>query len=386
MTGLVMGADVLVADRYRLDQPLGRGGMGEVWQAVDETLHRPVAVKLMAADPDPQMTARFHAEARAAARLNHPNLVTAFDFGDHDGRLYLVMELVEGHNLGQELAAQSRLEPSRAADIAAQAARGLAAAHQQAVVHRDIKPSNLMLAADGTVKVADFGLAQLVDEAAAALTATGRVMGTSLYLAPERALGRPAGPATDVYSLGCVLYQMLTGQPPFQGDSPISIVHQHVEKTPAPAALLHPGLPEPLSEYLPAMLAKAPEDRPTADEIADWLSGPLEPATAPDVAPAATAPIVAHRRPGAKARRSRKTTLVACAVGSVAFGAAVAVGTAATSGGHQPTSPTLPPSSPMPSTAPTTIEDTAPSTTQSPSEAAPPQDRDHDGHGKRGKK
>jgi serine/threonine-protein kinase len=357
--------------------------MGEVWQAVDETFHRPVAVKLMAVDPDPTAAARFEVEARAAARLNHPNLVAAYDSGNHDGRPYLVMELVEGHNLGQELDAQTTLEPARAADIAAQVARGLAAAHQQAVVHRDIKPSNLMLAVDGTVKIADFGLAQLIDEASAALTVTGRVMGTSLYLAPERILGHPAGPAADVYALGCVIYQMLTGHPPFQGDSPISIAHQHVEKTPAPVTLLHPCLPELLADCLPPMLAKAPETRPTAAEIAHWLEAPLEPARPPDItAPMVPLPVAAPLQRHARARKTKKTTMVACAVGVLAFGAAVAVGAAATSAGHQPTSPSLPSQSSAASPAPG-----GHIPTQSPTRSAQTPVRDHEAeHGKHGRK
>lgn len=147
---------------------------------------------------------------------------------------------------------------------AAQAAAGLAAAHQQGVVHRDIKPANLHLNADGTLKIGDFGIARFVDDPAAALTTTGQIVGTSLYLAPERALGRPAGPACDVYALGCVLYQLLTGRPPFQADTAVAILHQHLDASPVPPRQLGAEIPAAFGNYLLALLAKQPKDRPTA--------------------------------------------------------------------------------------------------------------------------
>lgn len=205
---------MLVAGRYRLEESLGRGGMGEVWRAADQVLGRAVAVKLMLGDADAESAGRFRLEARTAARLNHPHVVSVYDFGSHDGQLYLVTELVNGRSLAQELAARSPVDSVRASDIGARAATGLAAAHRQAVIHRDIKPANVMVTVDGTVKIADFGIARFADEASRALTATGRVMGSSGYLAPERALGRPAEPASDVYALGCVLYKLATGRPP----------------------------------------------------------------------------------------------------------------------------------------------------------------------------
>ncbi|WP_225849312.1 serine/threonine-protein kinase [Streptomyces sp. HPF1205] len=270
----MMGASALVAGRYRLEERLARGGMGAVWRGVDTTLGRPVAVKVLAIEDDPDLTERFRLEARAAARLNHPNLVAAYDFGAHDGRPYLVMELVDGHSLSEELAGYGPLDPDRAAGIAAQTARGLAAAHGQSVVHRDIKPGNLMLAADGTVKIADFGIARLIDEASPALTATGHVMGSSAYLAPERALGAPAVPASDVYSLGCVLYEMLTGRPPFGGGTAAAVAHQHVQATPVPPGRLRPGIPAALADLLPHLMAKDPAARPTAQELATRLEEP----------------------------------------------------------------------------------------------------------------
>lgn len=186
---------MLLAGRYRLDVEIGRGGMGEVWRAYDETLARAVAVKLLLPqDTDVTAASRFRLEAQTAGRLNHPNLVGVLDFGEYDNRLYLVMELVEGDSLAGVLTASGALPAERVADLAAQAAAGLAAAHAQGIVHRDVKPANLLLDAHGTLKIGDFGIARFLDDPGAALTATGQIVGTGLYLAPERALGRPPDP------------------------------------------------------------------------------------------------------------------------------------------------------------------------------------------------
>ncbi|WP_431950376.1 serine/threonine-protein kinase [Actinacidiphila sp. bgisy167] len=246
--------------------------MGEVWRATDEVLGRPVAVKLLLGDgSDPSAAARFRLEAQTAARLGHPHVVAVFDFGSWDGRFFLVMELVEGDSLAQLLEAGHLLGAERAAVVAAQAAAGLAAAHQQGIVHRDIKPGNLMLDATGSVKIGDFGIARFVDDPAAGLTMTGQIVGTSLYLAPERALGRTAGPASDVYALGCVLYQLLTGRPPFQGDSATALLYQHIDSAPVPPSHLGVDVPSAFEGYLLGLLAKQPEDRPTAQDVADWF-------------------------------------------------------------------------------------------------------------------
>ncbi|GAO12850.1 hypothetical protein TPA0598_13_00340 [Streptomyces lydicamycinicus] len=184
--------------------------MGEVWRAFDETLGRPVAVKLMLPhDSDPTATSRFRLEAQTAGRLSHPHVVGVLDFGEHEDRLFLVMELVDGDSLADLLTVSGPLPAEHVARIAAQAALGLAAAHRQGIVHRDIKPANLLLGADDTLKIGDFGIARFRDDPGASLTATGQIVGTSLYLAPERALGRTAGPASDAYSLGCVLYPLV---------------------------------------------------------------------------------------------------------------------------------------------------------------------------------
>lgn len=264
---------MLVADRYRLHVCIGRGGMGEVWQATDEVLGRAVAVKLMLANAaDPSAGDRFRLEAQTAARLSHPHVVGVFDFGTWDGKLFLVMELVEGDSLAGSPSDPLVLPPERVAVVAAHAAAGLAAAHRQGVVHRDIKPGNLLIDAEGTVKLADFGIARFVDDPSAALTTTGQIVGTGLYLAPERALGQPASSASDVYSLGCVLYQLLTGRPPFNADTATALLYQHIDTPPAPPAHLGVALPAEFESYLLSLLAKQPEQRPSAQAIADWFS------------------------------------------------------------------------------------------------------------------
>ncbi|XMN11597.1 serine/threonine-protein kinase [Streptomyces griseobrunneus] len=246
--------------------------MGEVWRAADEVLGRAVAVKLLLGDQaDASSTARFRLEAQTAARLSHPHLVAVFDFGAWEDRFFLVMELVEGQSLGDLLAAQERVDPEQVARIAGQAAAGLAAAHRQGIVHRDIKPGNLMLDADGSVKIGDFGIAQFVDDPSTALTTAGHIVGTSLYLAPERALGRTADSASDMYSLGCVVYQLLLGQPPFKSDTATATLYQHVDTPPVPLRQRGVGISAAFDSYLLGLLAKKPEERPTAQQVSDWF-------------------------------------------------------------------------------------------------------------------
>ncbi|RMB85581.1 serine/threonine-protein kinase [Streptomyces shenzhenensis] len=279
---------MLIAGRYRPHTALGRGAMGEVWRARDEVLGTDVAIKfLLSQSSDATATARFRLEAQTAGRLDHPHVVGVLDFGAHEDRLFLVMELVEGDSLARVLSTAGSLPPERVARIAAEAAAGLAAAHEQGIVHRDIKPGNLLLAADGSLKIGDFGIARFMDDPAAGLTATGQIVGTSLYLAPERALGRPAGPPSDVYSLGCVLYQLLIGRPPFEADTAVAILHHHLDTAPTPPRQFGVDMPPALENYLLGMLAKQPEARPTAPQVAEWFAvdswrghrEPLPPAT-----------------------------------------------------------------------------------------------------------
>lgn len=243
--------------------------MGEVFRATDEQLGRLVAVKLLLpSDHAARAAERFHREARAAARLSDPHVVSVYDFGQHGDGFFLVMELVEGRSLAEELAEHGPLPKDRAIDLIEQAAAGLAAAHREDVVHRDVKPGNLMLASDGTVKVADFGIAHLPGEGTTTLTGTGQIIGSTHYLAPERARGASSGKASDVYSLGCVLYQLVTGEPPFKAEHPAAILYQHVDTAPAPPSLTRPELGGPFEHVLLQMLAKDAADRPSAAEIA----------------------------------------------------------------------------------------------------------------------
>ncbi|ADB33470.1 serine/threonine protein kinase [Kribbella flavida DSM 17836] len=256
-----------IAKRYRLESLLGRGGMGEVWRATDEVLDRPVAVKLLPpGQTDPDAMERFRHEALTAAVVNNPHVIGIHDFGPYGDSCYLVMELVDGRNLAAELRRQGPFGPADAAWIAAQVAEGLAAAHHEGVVHRDIKPGNLLMTADRTVKIADFGIACFVTEAAGPDTPDGYVLGTSYYLAPERATAQPAGPAADIYSLGCVLHQLLTGGPPFVADTPTGVLRQHLHGCPVQPT----GVRRDFRQFLLRMLAKDPEDRPDANDVAAW--------------------------------------------------------------------------------------------------------------------
>ncbi|MFI9752954.1 serine/threonine-protein kinase [Streptomyces collinus] len=310
---------VLLAGRYRLEVEIGRGGMGEVWRAYDETLARAVALKLLLPqDTDATATSRFRLEAQTAGRLNHPNVVGVLDFGEYDNRLYLVMELVEGDSLAGVLSGSGPLPVEQVAALAAQASAGLAAAHGQGIVHRDVKPANLLLDTHGTLKIGDFGIARFLDDPGAALTATGQIVGTGLYLAPERALGKPAGPASDMYSLGCVLYQLLSGRPPFEADTAVALLHQHLDSAPVPPRELGvAALPPAFENYLLGLLAKQPEDRPTAEQAAEWFAGGAWrglPEPLPEVSPPlrpnnpASAPRHTGREPYAPAESSHPTT------------------------------------------------------------------------------
>lgn len=308
--------------------------MGEVFRGTDEQLGRPVAVKLLLPSEDSSRAAeRFHREARTAARLSDPHVVSVYDFGHHGDGFFLVMELVEGRTVAAELAEHGSLPKDRAIDIVEQAATGLAAAHREGVVHRDIKPANLLVTADGIVKVADFGIAHLPGEGSATLTVTGEIIGSMHYLAPERAKGAPAGEAADVYSLGCVLYHLVTGQPPFTAEHPAAILYQHVDAVPVLPSLVRPELGGPFEHVLLRMLAKDAADRPSAAEIA---SGALRAESVGDFAPAAivpaavpaaaavdaepgTSPLVAPGSPNP----SRKGVLLAGAIAVLATAGAV---------------------------------------------------------------
>ena len=288
------GLRTRLAGRYELDEVIGRGGMSTVYRATDAVLDRIVAVKVLSAalaEGDPVWVARFKREARAAASLTHPGVATVYDTGVEDGTRFIVMECVPGNSLATILHTEAPLDPARAARIGAQVADALSAAHAAGIVHRDIKPGNVMVAPDGTVKVLDFGIARSID--ATALTQTVSILGTAAYMAPEQASGQPADARSDIYSLGCVLYAILSGSPPFTGDLAAAVLHQHVNSAPRPLGDVVPSVPPALAGLVDRMLAKSPLDRPqSAGEVRDRLRAVLDP-TAPtvamsrDVAPAA---------------------------------------------------------------------------------------------------
>ncbi|HYP22699.1 MAG TPA: serine/threonine-protein kinase, partial [Actinomycetota bacterium] len=283
-----MKAGERVQGRYELIEPLGRGGMAEVWLARDERLERKVAVKFMAANlcHDPEFLVRFFSEAQAVARISHPNVVSVLDFGDFEDRPYLVMECAPGGSLA-DLTGEPML-PGRAAEIVAAAARGAGAAHRAGLVHRDVKPANILLDETGEPKLADFGIASSAPSEN--LTATGTAIGSPHYVSPEQASGRAVTPASDVYSLGAVLYELLTGAPPFDADNVTAIAIAHVEQPPVPPSARVEGLPAHLDDLVLSCLAKDPAARPPdGDALAATLENANATSTAwiPAVAPAA---------------------------------------------------------------------------------------------------
>ena len=265
--------------------------MSTVYRGTDLSLDRVVAVKV-AMDPllerDPVYASRFKREARAAAAISNPGIVTVFDAGADGPTRYIVMEYVEGEDLAAILRKERPLEIPRAVRIAEQVAGTLAAAHAAGIVHRDIKPGNIMVTPQGRVKVLDFGIARTSD--GVNLTQTASVLGTAPYMSPEQAMGQPADARSDIYSLGCVLYEMLTGAPPFMGDLPAAVLHQHVRVAPKPPSARNPEVPPALDALVLEMLAKSPEDRPqTALEVRDRLTA-WDSATEPTRSIAATEP------------------------------------------------------------------------------------------------
>ncbi len=260
-----------LGDRYELGETLGRGGMAEVLEGRDLRLGRRVAVKVLRPDlaKDPAFQARFRREAQSAASLNHPNIVAVYDTGEDvlgDGSTrvivpYIVMEYVDGQTLRQLLSSGRRLLPERALEITAGVLAALDYSHRHGIVHRDIKPANVMLTRTGEVKVMDFGIARALADASATMTAASAVMGTAQYLSPEQARGEVVDARSDLYSTGCLLYELLTGRPPFTGDSPVSVAYQHVSEAPIPPSHVDQAVPPALDGLVMRSLAKSPDDR-----------------------------------------------------------------------------------------------------------------------------
>jgi serine/threonine-protein kinase len=254
--------NVLLGGRYKLGEMIGTGGMADVYIAEDTRLARQVAVKVLRSDlaRDPSFVARFRKEALAAAGLNHPGIVAVYDSGEEPAP-YIVMELISGHTLRELIHKGERVPLKRALEIGEGILAALEYSHHGGIVHRDIKPANIMITDHGDVKVMDFGIARALADLGATLTSTWNVVGTAQYLSPEQALGEVADLRSDIYSTGCLLYEVLTGKPPFSGETPVSIAYQHVSGVLVAPSKIVPELPAGIDTLLTVALAKNPEDR-----------------------------------------------------------------------------------------------------------------------------
>ncbi len=267
-----MEPNELIGDRYELGEPIGRGGMATIHRATDTRMGREVAIKILREvySSDPKFVTRFQREARAASALQHPNIVQVFDYGQSGDAYYIVMELINGADLRKYLKREGVLTPDRAVEIAHDVALGLGAAHRRNIVHRDVKPQNVLLNGDGLVKLTDFGIASVYkDVDAERLTTTGMTLGTVQYYAPEQAQGEIVTPAADIYALGIVMYEMLTGKTPFDGDTPVAVAMRHIQDIPEPPSRINQMIPRDLERIILRCLEKDPRDRyPNGDALA----------------------------------------------------------------------------------------------------------------------
>ncbi|HVM25749.1 MAG TPA: protein kinase, partial [Candidatus Limnocylindrales bacterium] len=328
-----------LGDRYRIGEPIARGGMATVYRGSDEQLDRPVAIKLMRPDlgEDPQFVQRFEAEARRAASVTHPGLVAVYDVGTEEGMPYIVMELVPGGDLAAAVR-HGPMAPQRAARIASDVAAALEAAHRAGLVHRDVKPGNILLGADGRARVADFGIARATGEES--LTRTGAMLGSVEYFSPEQARGERASPASDIYGLGVVLYELLTGARPFSGDSPYAVAtarlrqavpdprHANPEVPAALAAIVMRAMAvEPSARYRSAKHMRAALERwldATAAPAAVAAPASAQPAASRSVEPANAAATTSPRRRGSPPWRAALSAVLL--LGAVAFVGAWLIG------------------------------------------------------------
>ena len=256
-------------DRYELHRQIARGGMADVFLARDLLLDRPVAIKVLfdQFSKDQQFVERFRREAQRAANLNHPNIVSVFDWGEESGTYFIVMEYVEGRSLAEIIRTEGSIHPDKVAEISSEVAAALSFAHRNGIVHRDVKPGNVLVAPNGHIKVADFGIARALANVQSELTQAGTVMGTATYISPEQAQGMEVDPRSDLYSLGVMIYEMLLGHPPFTGETPVAVAYQHVQDSPVSLRTAGVSVAESLEAVTMKLLAKNPVNRyPTAED------------------------------------------------------------------------------------------------------------------------
>ncbi len=303
---MTVAAGRVVAGRYELSTLIGQGGMGQVWTAYDRRLDRRVAVKLLRPDKvagaeADELRRRFVRECRITAQVDHPGLVTVHDAGSEGEELFLVMQYVDGADLSDHLAEHDPYPWQWAVAVAAQLCAVLSAVHAVPIVHRDLKPRNVMVKQDGTVTVLDLGVASVMDADTTRLTHTGTPIGSPAYMAPEQAMGGAVGPYTDLYALGVLLHELLSGDVPFAGSTALGVLHRHLYEPPLPVRRVRPEVPEALEALVLRLLAKDPQHRPdSAQEVYEHLAlllpalgvptgGPLDP-TRPFVRPHAPGP------------------------------------------------------------------------------------------------
>ena len=350
----------VLGERYEIGGVLGRGGMAEVHRGRDLRLGREVAVKVLRSDlaRDPSFQVRFRREAQASASLNHPAIVAVYDTGEDrtatGATPYIVMEYVEGETLRDVLRREGRLSPERAMSLSADVCGALDFSHRNGIVHRDVKPGNVMITPQGTVKVMDFGIARAVSDSAATMTSTAAVIGTAQYLSPEQARGESVDARSDVYSMGCMLYELVTGAPPFTGDSPVSVAYQHVREDPKLPSSINPVIPAELDSILLKAMSKNPANRyqSAADmrnDLLRALAGQRVEAT-PVMGDAEKTTILAAARGGygdddgwddEEAARKRKRRLVALlsVLAVLLVGGAITAAILISSGGDAPVPP-----------------------------------------------
>ena len=325
------GEATVINDRYEVHKRIGRGGMADVFSARDLLLDRQVAIKVLFPEfaTDENFVERFRREAQAAANLSHPNIVNVYDWGKYEGTYFIAMEEVEGRTLGEILADQKQLTSQQAAEVASEVAAALGFAHEKGVAHRDIKPANILIGSNGQVKVADFGIARVMNAPTEAnLTQVGSVMGTATYFSPEQAQGAQPDPRSDLYSLGIVMYEMVAGRPPFTGENPVSIAYKQVHDLPQPLVNIVADVPKPYEAIVAKLLAKDPKLRyPSAGALRDDIrrfrnDEPVQALVAAVAARATVDTAAANATRSGTITPSSTPTTVAAAVGATATGPA----------------------------------------------------------------